>query len=73
MELEEQMSRHYREKFLHKEVEVLFEEEKLIDGKSYQVGHTREYVLVACETYEDLSGRIGLVIPTKFLQDDILM
>lgn len=73
MELEEQMSRHYREKFLHKEVEVLFEEEKFISGKSYQVGHTREYVLVACEAKENLSGQIGLVTPAKFLQDDILM
>ena len=72
IELEGQMSKRYREKYLHKEVEVLFEEEKLIGGKSYQVGHTREYVLVACETSEDLSGQIGLVTPTEFLQNELL-
>ena len=44
MELEEEMSKRYRERFLHKEVEVLFEEDKVIDGKIYQVGHTREYM-----------------------------
>lgn len=67
------MSRQYRESFLHKEVEVLFEEEKIIGGKSYQIGHTREYILAAYETHENLSGQIFSMVPTGFLQEDILI
>ncbi len=72
MELEEEMSKRYRERFLHKEVEVLFEEDKVIDGKIYQVGHTREYIRVACESGQRLSGKIMPITPSRFLQDDLL-
>lgn len=72
MELEAEMSKRYRERFLHKEVEVLFEEDKVIDGKIYQVGHTREYIRVACESGQRLSGKIMPITPSRFLQDDLL-
>lgn len=72
MELEAKMSKRYRERFLHKEVEVLFEEDKVIDGKTYQVGHTREYIRVACESGQKLSGQIVPITPSRFLQDDLL-
>lgn len=58
LELEQKMSAEYRNAHLHKEVSVLFEEEKIIDGKVYQVGHTPEYIKAAFETGEDLSGKI---------------
>lgn len=58
LELEQKMSAEYRNAYLHKEVSVLFEEEKIIDGKVYQVGHTPEYIKAAFETGEDLSGKI---------------
>ena len=73
IELEKTMPKQYWENFLHKEVEVLFEEEKIIGGKCYQIGHTREYVLAAYETNENLSGQIISMVPTGFLQDDILI
>lgn len=73
MELEADMSRHYREKFLHKKVEVLFEENKVIGGKSCQIGHTREYVRIAYESEENLSGQIAFVTPSGFLQEDVLI
>ena len=72
MELEAEMSKRYRERFLHKEVEVLFEEDKVIDGKIYQVGHTREYIRVACESGQMLAGKIMPITPSRFLQDDLL-
>ena len=72
MELEAEMSKRYRERFLHKEVEVLFEEDKVIDGKIYQVGHTRDYIRVACESGQRLSGKIMPITPSRFLQDDLL-
>lgn len=58
LELEQKMSAEYRNAHLHKEVSVLFEEEKIIDGKVYQVGHTPEYIKAAFETGADLSGKI---------------
>lgn len=39
-------SKEFRDYYLGKEVEVLFEEKKEIDGNSYYVGHTKEYVKV---------------------------
>lgn len=71
--LEKQQSRDFRSFYLGKEVTVLFEEKKEIDGETYYVGHTKEYVKVAKKTGENLSnqiltGRIG-----GFLEDEILL
>ena len=41
------MSREYRASFLGKETEVLLEEPVVIDGRTYMVGHTKEYVKAA--------------------------
>ena len=73
MELGEELSRKYRENYLHKEVEVLFEEEKMINGKRYQIGHTREYIKAAARTDEDLSGQVMTGVLESFLQPDILL
>ena len=48
------------------------EESKNIDGKTYMIGHTREYVKVAVETDSDFSNQIMEVMTEKFLSDDIL-
>ena len=71
--LDGEMSGRYREGFLHKETEVLFEEEKVIGGRRCQIGHTKEYRRAAFETEENLSGQIltgGLI---GFLEADILL
>lgn len=73
LELEEKMSGSYREAFLHKKTEVLFEEEKLVDGRSCQIGHTREYIRAAFETGENLKGKIIEGELTQFLKPDILL
>lgn len=73
LELEKKMSGSYREAFLHKKIEVLFEEEKSVDGRSCQIGHTREYIRAAFETEENLSGQIFEGELTRFLEPDILL
>lgn len=57
-ELEREQSERFRKSFLGREVEILFEEEKEIDGKRCYVGHTREYVKAAVFTGEDLCNVI---------------
>ncbi|MFI3236864.1 MAG: MiaB/RimO family radical SAM methylthiotransferase [Lachnospiraceae bacterium] len=51
----------FRSLFLNEKVLVLFEEEKVMDGKIYQIGHTREYIKVAVETDEQLINQIKSV------------
>lgn len=65
--------REYREKKIGTEVSVLFEEEKVIGQKRYQVGHTREYIEVALETVEDLSGKMRNVTIKDFVNKEIML
>ncbi len=87
--LEREMSRRYREKYLHKEVKVLFEEEKAVDGRNCLLGFTGEYIRAAvikdgalaggCAAgfmaggAEKLSGQILPGELTGFLTPDILL
>lgn len=73
LELEERMSAEYRKAHLHKETAVLFEEEKMINGKKYQIGHTKEYIKAAFETGENVSGRIIKGMLKDFAGADILL
>ncbi len=72
MDMEARKSAEFRDRFLGKKVQVLFEESKQIDGKTYSIGHTREYVKVAVETDEDVINQIMEVMTEKFLKEDIL-
>ncbi|MBR1691985.1 MAG: tRNA (N(6)-L-threonylcarbamoyladenosine(37)-C(2))-methylthiotransferase MtaB [Lachnospiraceae bacterium] len=54
--LEREQSDAFRRQFLGKQVEVLFEEEKELDGQHYYVGYTREYMKAAIRTDENLSN-----------------
>lgn len=71
--LEQKQSAAYRERHLHKETSILFEEEKEIDGKRYQVGHSKEYIRAAFETVEEVSGQILKGQFTQMLKPDILL
>lgn len=73
LELTAKQSVEFRKKWLGREVEVLFEEPKEIDGKVYWTGHTKEYVMVALFSPEPLDNRLLRVIPTDFLTDEILL
>jgi threonylcarbamoyladenosine tRNA methylthiotransferase MtaB len=72
LEMEEKHSKEFRAVYLGKEAEVLFEEGKEIDGKLYQIGHTRDYVKVALQTEEDLANQIRTVKVDAFLNNEIL-
>ncbi|MGN1315270.1 MAG: tRNA (N(6)-L-threonylcarbamoyladenosine(37)-C(2))-methylthiotransferase MtaB [Lachnospiraceae bacterium] len=58
LEMAERYSKEYRRSFLGKEMEVLIEEQKEIEGKVYQVGFTPAYIKAAIDCKEDLSGQI---------------
>lgn len=68
----EKHSEEYRRSYIGSEEEVLFEETKEIDGKVYQIGHTRHYVKAAVCTQEDLANRILKGKLIGFLNDEIL-
>ena len=68
----EKDSEAYRQRHLGKEMEALLEEQKMINGKTYMVGYTREYIQVAVETGENLSNRIVTGTADRFLNRDIL-
>ncbi len=66
-------SMEFRESFLGRKLEVLFEEEKDIAGELFQVGHTKEYVKVAKKSEKSLSNEIFAGKIICFLSDDIML
>ena len=58
LELNKKQSDYFRELVSKTELNVLMEEQKEIDGITYQIGHTKEYVKVALPVLEDLSNQI---------------
>ncbi len=73
LDMEARKSKEYRARLLGKKAAVLMEEQKVIDGHTYMLGHTGEYVKVAVETNKDLSNQILEVQVTDFLRDDIML
>ena len=63
----------FRERFIGHTIEVLLEEQKMINGRSYMIGHTKEYVQAAVETDRDLSNRVISGKAVSFLTEDILL
>ncbi len=58
LELDAQKREKYELNFVGKEVEVLMEESVQINGKTFQVGHTKEYVKIALQTEENLQNQV---------------
>ncbi|MDY5576966.1 MAG: tRNA (N(6)-L-threonylcarbamoyladenosine(37)-C(2))-methylthiotransferase MtaB [Lachnospiraceae bacterium] len=71
--LNEKLESAYRMQFLDSEEDVLMEEKIDIDGQSYFVGHTREYIKAAVETEEDLTNKIIKVKFKKMINKEILL
>lgn len=71
--MEKEYSKNYRSYFIGQKVSVLLEEEKVIGGKRYMTGHTPHYVLVACQTDENLGNYVVEGIAEDFLTDEILL
>lgn len=74
MRLERELSRAYRESFLGKREQVLFEEAVLIGEKTLWVGHTPHYIKVAKEAAagEDLHNRLLSCRLESFIGEEIL-
>lgn len=58
LELDAQKREKYELNFVGKEVEVLMEESVQINGETFQVGHTKEYVKIALQTEENLQNQV---------------
>ena len=77
LRLSKQQSAIFRDYYIGKEVSVLLEETKVIDGTTYILGRTKDYVKIAVP-YPDShprpeAGEFLTVIPTRVLKDDTLM
>ena len=68
--LEEKLSKDYRAGFIGREADILIEELVEINGESWQVGHTREYIRVAIKADNDLTGQIVKVKLAGFVEGD---
>ncbi len=76
--MEKRQSKDFRHRYIGQEVEVLWEEKKIIEGVAYYLGHTKDYVkvaLCACEGAEEeqLANCVTNVKIRSFLTDEILL
>jgi threonylcarbamoyladenosine tRNA methylthiotransferase MtaB len=72
IDMADRMSEEYRKRYLNRKVEVLFEEQEELNGVTYWMGFTKEYIRVALQTDEDLSntivtGRLGKMLTSEVL------
>lgn len=73
LELHERRAKEYERGLLGEKLEVLLEEKEEIDGNTWYVGHSREYVKVAVPSEEGRQvNEIVSVIAKSFLKDHIL-
>ena len=73
IQLEQRMSKEYRQSFMGEDIEVLLEEQKEIDGNFYQIGHTGQYIKAALKTQEDMRNCMVTGVLSEFLKDDIMV
>ena len=73
IELGDKMSEEFRNYYLGREEEVLFEEEVTINGKFYYVGYTKEYVKVAKISAESLENQLVKGKLVAVLEDGIYL
>ncbi|MBR1477568.1 MAG: tRNA (N(6)-L-threonylcarbamoyladenosine(37)-C(2))-methylthiotransferase MtaB [Lachnospiraceae bacterium] len=71
--LSEAKAQAFREYYIGRTAEVLFEEKKLIDGKEYFVGHTPEYVMCGVSEVGILENEIRSVEIERILSRDTLL
>ncbi|MDY3873019.1 MAG: tRNA (N(6)-L-threonylcarbamoyladenosine(37)-C(2))-methylthiotransferase MtaB [Roseburia lenta] len=70
---EEQMSKTYRDGYVGRKVEVLFETPWEWEGKPYYTGYTREYIRVAYPTTENLSNQIKMGVLGEEIAENIYL
>lgn len=72
-QLEREQSRNFRSRYIGQDVEVLFEEPRVMPTGLCWVGHTADYIRVALPGEADLRGRLEKVRIRGFLTDEILL
>ena len=75
LELDDKLSREYRESKLGETDNIIVEEIKIINGENYYVGHTPEYVMVALKEDDSLRQLIGHTVKVrldKILSDEVV-
>ena len=73
IELGDKMSLEFRQYYIGREEDVLFEEATEIDGKQYYIGYTKEYVKVAKISDMPLDNQIVTGTLTKMINDEIYL
>lgn len=73
LDLEQKMSKEFREYYVGKNVEVLLEEPFEWNGRTYLTGYTKEYVKVACETAMDKTNQFVQGVLQGQLTEDIYL
>ena len=58
IELSDKNEKEYNDRYIGREVEVLFEEAHVENGKRYMKGHTTNYRVVKLETNENLENKM---------------
>lgn len=72
LKLTEENSLAYRTRLIGSTVEVLMEEPYVLGGKTWQMGHTKEYVRAAVPGERPLANRLVRVKIEKLLENDLL-
>ncbi|MCR5641447.1 MAG: tRNA (N(6)-L-threonylcarbamoyladenosine(37)-C(2))-methylthiotransferase MtaB [Lachnospiraceae bacterium] len=73
IDMADRMSLEYRKSYLNRTVEVLFEEQETIDGRTYWVGFTKEYIRVAMESDENLTNVLVTGRLVSMLSDVVML
>ncbi len=76
LELDDKLSREYRESKLGETDNIIVEEIKTINGANYYVGHTPEYVMVALKEDDSLKQLVGHTVKVKLekmLTDEVVL
>ncbi|MBR1758741.1 MAG: tRNA (N(6)-L-threonylcarbamoyladenosine(37)-C(2))-methylthiotransferase MtaB [Lachnospiraceae bacterium] len=71
--LENEMRKHYMERFIGTTQKVLFEEPVEVDGVTYLVGHNERYLRIGVPFEEGLEGEVRSVLVRNFLGEEILL
>lgn len=73
IKLGNKMSNEFREYYIGKKADVLFEERTEINGREYVVGHTKEYVKAAINTEKNVENKIIEGCIKETLTEEILL
>jgi threonylcarbamoyladenosine tRNA methylthiotransferase MtaB len=67
------MAEEYRQLFVGRIEEILFEESVVVEGRKYQVGHNKHYLKLAVPSDEELSNKLLKAKVVSFLSSEILL